>query len=43
VLPTPKGGVLGWFGIVRKILGKITDVLLIGRSAGLWSRKHGPK
>ena len=27
--------------VVRKVLGKITDVLLIGRNAGWWSRKPG--
>lgn len=28
--------------VARKILGKITDVLLIGRNAGLWDKSKGP-
>jgi hypothetical protein len=27
---------------VRKFLGKLTDVLLIGRNKGWWERKPGP-
>jgi hypothetical protein len=27
---------------IRKVLGVITDALLIGRKAGWWSKKHGP-
>jgi hypothetical protein len=30
-----------WLGIVRVVLGKITDVLTLGRSAGLWTEKPG--
>lgn len=32
---------LGIVGKVRKVLGKITDLLLQGRQAGLWSEKPG--
>jgi len=27
---------------IRLILGKITDVLIKGRAAGLWDKKQGP-
>ena len=30
-----------WLGVVRKVLGKITDILTAGRAAGLWSEKQG--
>lgn len=29
-------------GKARSILGKLTDLLLKGRQAGLWSEKNGP-
>lgn len=32
-----------WVLALRKVLGKLTDALLVGRSAGLWSKKDGPK
>lgn len=34
--------ILGVLGKVRKLLGKLTDVLIKGRQAGLWSEKKGP-
>ena len=34
----PLGGIVA---AVRKALGKLTDVLLIGRSAGWWQKKPG--
>ena len=27
---------------IRKVLGKLTDLLLKGREAGLYDKKHGP-
>jgi len=27
---------------VRRLLGKLTDLLLVGRNAGWWRRKPGP-
>ena len=30
-----------WLGAVRKVLGKLTDVLTAGRAAGLWKKKPG--
>jgi len=35
--------VLNVLGKVRKILGKITDLLIKGRQAGLWSEKPKEK
>lgn len=32
-----------WLGTVRKVLGKLTDLLLKGRAAGLWNKKPGEK
>ena len=32
---------LGVLKKIAKVLGKITDVLLIGRQQGWWSEKHG--
>ena len=29
-----------WLLKLRKVLGKLTDALVAGRSAGLWSRKR---
>ena len=34
--------ILGIIGKVRKIIGKLTDVLLKGREAGLWDKGKGP-
>lgn len=31
-----------WVAVARAVLGKITDALLVGRSAGLWSKGKGP-
>ena len=31
-----------WLLVVRKVLGKITDVLIKGRQAGLYDVKKGP-
>ena len=31
--------IIGVLGKARKILGKLTDLLLKGRQAGLWSEK----
>jgi hypothetical protein len=28
--------------VVRTVLGRLTDVLLIGRQAGLWTKGKGP-
>ena len=30
-----------WLLAIRRILGKITDVLVAGRGAGLWQKKPG--
>jgi hypothetical protein len=32
-----------WLLKVRKVLGAITDVLLVGRLQGWWSKKDAPK
>jgi len=32
--------ILGILGKARKILGKLTDLLIKGRQAGLWSEKN---
>jgi hypothetical protein len=32
---------MGWLGKVLKVIGKITDVLIKGREAGLWTEKDG--
>jgi len=32
-----------WLLKLRSILGKITDALVAGRAAGLWTRKDGPQ
>jgi hypothetical protein len=29
--------------LVKTVLGVLTDLLNIGRKAGLWSRKQGPR
>lgn len=29
------------FGVIRKVLGKLTDLLIAGRQSGLWSKKEG--
>jgi len=34
-------GLGGIVGKIRKVLGKITDLLNIGRKQGWWSKKHG--
>jgi len=34
--------ILGVLGKVRKVLGKLTDLLIKGRQAGLWDRKNTP-
>lgn len=34
--------VVGFLGKARKILGKVTDLLLKGRQAGLWNKGPGP-
>ena len=31
-----------WLMAIRKALGKLTDVLLIGRKGGLWDKTPGP-
>lgn len=31
-----------WLSKVLKVIGKITDVLIKGREAGLWSEGQGP-
>ena len=31
-----------WLLALRKVLTKLTDVLLIGRKGGLWDRGAGP-
>ena len=31
-----------WLLAIRKALGKLTDVLLIGRQGGLWDKTPGP-
>lgn len=28
---------------VRKLIGKLTDLLIKGRQAGLWNEKPGPR
>lgn len=28
-----------WISVVRRALGKLTDLLLKGRAAGLWQKK----
>lgn len=33
---------MGWLSKVLKVLGKLTDVLVKGRQAGLWDKGHGP-
>ena len=35
-------GLFSALGKVRKILGKLTDLLIKGRQAGLWDKKNGP-
>ena len=35
--------VLSVLGKARKILGKITDFLIKGRQAGLWTENNKPK
>ena len=32
--------ILGFLGKAREILGKLTDILIKGRQAGLWSEKN---
>jgi hypothetical protein len=32
-----------WLLVVRQILGKIADVMIAGRSLGLWTKGKGPK
>ncbi len=32
--------ILGILGKARKVLGKLTDLLIKGRQAGLWSEKN---
>jgi hypothetical protein len=32
----------GWLSKVAKVLGKLTDVLVAGRKAGLWEKQAGP-
>ena len=34
--------VLGTLGKIRKLIGKLTDLLIKGRQAGLWDEKPGP-
>jgi subtilisin family serine protease len=34
---------MGFLSGLRKVLGKLTDVLNWGRNLGLWTKKHGPK
>jgi len=31
-----------WLTKLRAIIGKITDALVAGRAAGLWSKDKGP-
>jgi hypothetical protein len=33
---------MGLFGKIKLVLGKLTDLLLIGRSAGWWNDRGGP-
>lgn len=33
----------GWVKKIKGVLGKITDLLLIGRNAGWWNDKGGPR
>jgi hypothetical protein len=28
------------WSIIRKVLGKLTDILTLGRAAGLWDKKN---
>lgn len=37
------GGFMTLLGKVRKIIGKLTDILIQGRQAGLWTEKDGAK
>lgn len=34
--------ILSVLGKVRAVLGKLTDLLIKGRQAGLWDEKNGP-
>jgi hypothetical protein len=33
---------MGIWGAIKKVLGTLTDILLVGRSAGLWDKGQGP-
>lgn len=32
---------MGWWTVVKQVLGKLTDILTLGRVAGLWQEKPG--
>jgi len=32
-----------WILAVRKFLGKLTDILTLGRAAGWWDKTQGPE
>lgn len=33
---------MSWLLKVRKVLGKIADIFIAGREAGLWTKKNNP-
>lgn len=33
---------MGFLAFIRKILGKLTDILVAGRSIGAWDKKNEP-